>query len=173
MGILDKDGPLTREQAKANLLYEKSTGVFRWAVSKGNVTAGKIAGTNHSGYLTVSINKKQYFLHRLAWLIEYGKWPENFIDHINGDKKDNRLENLRDVCYSENNQNLHRAKSTNKSGFLGVAWHGKTRNWQASIRINGKCTHLGYFNCPQEAHRAYLDKRAEVRPISRPSINMG
>lgn len=151
------DNQVSVDELKASLDYDSETGCFKWKINKGNVKAGNIAGTKHyHGYLTININKKQYFSHRLAWVYFYGSWPDGFIDHINGIKTDNRIVNLRTVSYTGNNQNLRRSKKTNKSGLLGVSWHKKTKKWQASIRINGVCTSLGYFDDPNEAHEMYV-----------------
>jgi hypothetical protein len=83
-------------------------------------------------------------------LLTYGSWPVDQIDHINGNTKDNRLENLRDVSNRENLRNQKIPKN-NTSGTLGVSFDKRKQNYQASIKINGKRKHLGYFKNKEEA----------------------
>jgi len=92
---------------KDYLNYCPNTGNFTWLCDRGtNKVKNKIAGSIHSdGYLTIQINGKSYKAHRLAWHYHYNKWPSGQIDHINGIKNDNRIENLRDVTSSENSKN--------------------------------------------------------------------
>jgi hypothetical protein len=92
-----------------------------------------------------------YQAHRLAWFLFYGEWPIYEIDHINGDKTDNRIINLRDVPDRINAQNM----GIHRNGHLpGVSKVGK--KWRASIQIGKKQTHLGMFSTQEEAYRAYL-----------------
>ena len=108
--------------------------------------AGKRAFTAVSaqGYLHGTIFHKGYRAHRVAWAIFHGAWPSDFIDHINGDKKDNRILNLRDVERIENarNQRLHK---TNTSGVSGVSYRADRRLWRVRIRIDGKMRTIGMF----------------------------
>jgi hypothetical protein len=107
--------------------------------------AGKAAGAvNGEGYLFISIHYKRYSAHRIAWAIQTGDWPKNQIDHINGDRADNRIENLRDVTQSENGKNQRRNRF-NKSGRAGVCWHRRDGRWTANIRHDGRLIHLGNF----------------------------
>ena len=92
---------INSNELRALLTYDKDTGVFRRNTSSGGQEIGSIAGTiSKYGYIRIRIKNKAYFAHRLAWLYEYGVWPENEIDHINGEKSDNRLINLRKVRIS-------------------------------------------------------------------------
>ena len=141
---------------KAMLSYEPSTGVITWLVRPSrNVFAGSAAGhVGGNGYISITINKHRYKAHRLAWLLAYGAWPSGHIDHINGDKADNSITNLRDVTRRLNQQNQRRAMSTNLLGVLGVS---RSRGrFSASIRVDGKQCRIGTYDTPEEASAAYV-----------------
>jgi hypothetical protein len=108
----------------------------------------------HQGYWRIDVAKKQYFAHRLVWAFYHGVWPRFEIDHINGEKQDNRIENLRDVSRQTNKQNIRKA-NRNNNGLLGTHLYANGR-WKASINIDGVNTHLGYFDTTEIAHEAYL-----------------
>ena len=154
---------MTQDELKEILDYDPETGIFRWKVSKNqHAKIGEVAGTLHpSGYRYVKINEKPYPEHRLAWLYVYGKWPEDMIDHINGFKDDNRIENLREATRSENFCNRTKYNN-NTSGIKGVCWHKISKKWQARIRINNKNKHLGLFDSPEEAYEAYCKAAKEL-----------
>jgi HNH endonuclease len=109
--------------------------------------AGKktLTAIDFNGYAIFRFQRKTYCAHRVIWAYHYGEWPTGQIDHINHDRADNRLENLRDVTHAENAKN-QRIRSTNKSGFIGVSWFSQTKKWKSSIFSNGKTKHLGYFS---------------------------
>lgn len=151
---------LTAEQLKAVLDYDASTGVFVWKVRPSKaVKAGDVAGCTEKriGYITIGIAGRIYKSHRLAWLHMYGEWPKGLIDHINGDKADNRIANLRDVFADGNSQNVRKPNVRNKSGFMGVIWY--QNKWRASMSVNGKSKWLGDYSTPEEAHQVYLEAK--------------
>lgn len=153
---------LTQEYLKEIISYDKDSGLISWIkptskrARKGSYATGKDSG----GYLRVGINGVRYRIHRIVWLYVYGKWPEKLIDHINGVKTDNRIENLRDASCSMNIQNVRKARSDNKNGTLGVTNVGK--KWRAKININGECKHVGYFYTKELAHEAYLNAKRGI-----------
>lgn len=121
------------------------------------IKVGDKAGrTNSSGYIQISVGGRFYLAHRLVWLIFHGEIPDSDIDHINGDRKDNRIENLRIATRSENSQNQRRCRLDSKSGVIGVSWKSKNNKWRAQININGKVTHIGLFEDKEAAEKAYL-----------------
>ena len=111
------------------------------------------------GYACGRVFDKAYFAHRVIWAIVHNEWPEQ-IDHINGVKDDNRIENLRSVSNAENGKNKKR-QSNNASGVCGVYWHNRDSKWVAQIKFGGKKKHLGYFTDFDDAVAAR--KTAEVK----------
>ena len=135
---------LTQARLKEFLHYSPDTGVFTHIKPRGGIRVGDMAGRKCHGYLQISIDGKRYLAHRLAWLYIHGEFPPNCIDHVNRDRADNRIVNLRLATRGENqqNQSMH---SNNTSGYQGVCWHKKTGKWMARIKLNGKESYLGLF----------------------------
>lgn len=150
---------LTQEELKKLVHYEPDTGSFTWKVrSAYKVKVGDMAGgvDPHSGYRVIRINGKNYPAHRLAFLYITGSFPKQQVDHINRVRDDNRWVNLREVSPKENQMNRSIGKNNN-SEVMGVSWCRTTHKWIASITVNGKLKHLGYFS------KNDLDKATEVR----------
>lgn len=137
---------ITQEHLKKILTYDKNTGMFISSVNRGRrIKKGDLLGSmSQDGYLTIMIDSKSYKAHRLAWLYEYGSLREVQIDHINRNKADNRIENLRNVTQKENCRNRGKRKD-NKSGVTGVYRREKENYWVCGIRVDGKYYHLGCF----------------------------
>lgn len=112
------------------------------------------------GYHKGIIWRRYYRAHRVVWLLAYGDWPADQIDHINGVKSDNRLANLRDVNNATNGRNQKRS-SRNKSGVTGVFWDNRAQKWGACIMVNGRNKFLGSFTDKSEA--AKVRKCAEEK----------
>lgn len=145
----------TQRQLKQQLDYDPLTGAFTWKVSNSNrIKVGQIAGSigNH-GYLRISIDKKFYLSHRLAWLWMTGEFPPDQIDHINRVKTDNRWENLRAATNQQNQMNC--ISKDNTSGKKGVTWDKWKSKWKAQIRVNGVNHNLGFYNDIEDAAVAY------------------
>lgn len=138
----------------ALLSYDKNDGSFTWRCDSPRRKAGHNAGSVSHGYRTVSIGGKKHYLHRIAWLLSTGHWPDGEIDHINGRRDDNRLSNLRDVPKSWNGENKRTANRNNAVGIRGVTQNGS--RWMARITVNGQLQYLGTYDDPQSAHDAYL-----------------
>jgi citrate synthase len=111
---------LTQEYLKSILDYDLDTGIFTWKVSKANRTkVGDVAGWSYNGYREIEINNKAYKAHRLAWLYVYGEMPKNLVDHVDGNRSNNKISNLREATYQENSEN-YKTPKTNKSGVKNV-----------------------------------------------------
>jgi hypothetical protein len=147
------------------LRYEPELGVFFWRKSLKNGTkADDVAGgLDGDGYVVIRLSGRLWRANRLAWLVTHGEIPAGLdIDHINGDRSDDRITNLRAVTRSENNQNQRRARKDNKTGMLGVAFHKHSGLFNARIKLSGKSKSLGYFKTPEEAHAAYVQCKRET-----------
>lgn len=152
---------LTAERAKEAFDYNPETGELKWKVNSGTraragTKAGNIYGRK-TGYYQVSIDGDSFLVHRLVWLIHYGKMPTYDIDHINGNGLDNRIENLRDVPDVVNRQNC-RKRIDNQSGITGINWNKRAEKWMVQIGFLGKNKYQGCFSDIGEAIR----KRNEV-----------
>lgn len=141
------------------LSYDPDSGEFRWKKTLSvRAVAGKVAGClcKHSGYRSISVDRKIYMAHRLAWAFVYGEWPTLQIDHINRERSDNRIQNLRQATQRQNSANSGRRRN-NRSGFKGVSWAAHVGKWAAQCRRpdNGP-RHIGFFETPELAHQAYV-----------------
>lgn len=144
-------------------LFEYRDGVLLWRVKQksNSRNIGEPAGTKHpDGYCSVFVQRKQYLRHRLIWVMFNGFWPK-CLDHIDGDKGNDRIENLREATMSQNLGNT-KIRKNNKTGYKGVCLKvkGNYRRYCAQINVNGKVRNLGYFRDPIEAHEAY--KKAAI-----------
>ena len=149
------------DKFKEELHYDKLTGRFIWLKHKKSEKIGLHAEKEHpNGYWQIYVLGRNYLAHRLAWAFSSGSWPEKHIDHINEDKKDNRICNLRDVSHSINLANQKNPQRNNISGYRGVT--KRNDKFQAQIVINKKYTSIGYFNSAEEAHKAYLKFKGQI-----------
>lgn len=150
-----------RSCCKGLVSYNAETGAFFRA-------DGSRADFPHrpTGYSRVTIGGRRVLAHRAAWFLTHGDWPANEIDHVNSNRADNRLANLRLASRSENAQNARGARSSNmSSGLLGVHWNKAAQKWQAEIVIDGKSKHLGLFECKHKASEVYLSAKRELHPF--------
>jgi hypothetical protein len=154
---------LAQARLKELFSYDEETGIFRRKTTiTHNAKKGSIAGTLNKklGYVIISVDNNQYYLHRLVWLYVNGSFPSKQIDHINRDRSDNRICNLREVTSGQNKQNTN-LRIDNKSGAKGVFWYEPRKKWIAYIRLNGKRHSLGYhvnFNDAVLARKKAEDK---------------
>lgn len=158
----------TQEYIKEILHYDSETGVFTWKDRNNRYTKrlnGKQAGClRNDGYLTIGIKNKLILAHRLVFLYMEGNLPENFVDHIDGVRTNNKWSNLRHATKSENEQNIFNHRANNKLGIIGVCLNKKYGTYIAQIWINKKHIHIGNFETPQKAHEAYLQAKRQFHP---------
>lgn len=148
--------------------YDPESGTFTRRVKSGNARAGDRAreGVHPGGYRVISVGGNRYLAHRLAWLHVHGRWPRHEVDHIDGDKANNRLGNLREATRSENAQNVPWRRSQT-SRFPGVSWDASRGKWKAAIRIGpGERIYLGRFSREEDAAAAYLEARRRHQPFA-------
>ncbi len=143
---------MTQEELKQLLHYDPDTGDFTWRLTQGRKIAGDKAGSVNcgNGYRYIGVMYKVYLAHRLAWFYTYGLWPIGDIDHINHDKLDNHITNLRDVCKSMNSQNT-----------VGLGYTENANRYQALIQYDGASHYLGRYKTKEEAHNVYMKAKRE------------
>lgn len=151
---------LTAARLRELFHYDPDTGVFTRLV---RVNRYPTVGTlNTRGYRIIHIGSRNYRTARLAFLYMTGSWPEFEVDHIDGQKTNDKFSNLRDVTKSINAQNKHVARNDNSSGLLGAHKLEGGKAWTSSIRVCGKQVSIGKFKTAQEAHDAYVKMKRIV-----------
>lgn len=166
MKTSEKEKKLTHARLTEVLSYDPLSGNFvRRIYVWGPYQAGDKVGSKHSaGYLECTIDGERYYLHRLAWFYMHRQWPKGVIDHINRDKTDNRISNLRDVS-TQGNINNSPVKSTNKTGVKGVHVCKRSKKYIAQITVDYKCIHLGTFDTIEGAIEARRLAEARISEL--------
>ena len=151
---------MNQELLKTLIDYDKETGHMRWIRRLGGKTkvGDNVGNRHHTGYIHTSISGKRYLCHRLAWLYVYGEMPKGQIDHVNGKRDDNRIENLRETNSVGNNQNLRTSRG--KTGLLGVTFN--SGKYVSNIIANGERFYLGRFESKESAHEAYVTAKRKL-----------
>lgn len=139
------------------LSYDKETGIIVWTEGRFN---GCEAGTLLDGYMRIKFEGKNYRNHRVAWFMIHGEWPNGELDHINGDRADNRICNLREATKFQNQGNRKR-NSNSKSGIKGVIWNKRLQKWEVQIQCENKPRYLGLFHDIEEAAAVYAKAAKE------------
>ena len=114
----------------------------------------RIGSIDKYGYGVIQIRNKKYRTHRLIWLYHYGVWPTGPIDHINGIRSDNTIENLREATTQQNNFN-RKPRNGISSTYKGLSWHRRNKKWQVQYQLNGNMIYVGLYECEIEAAKAY------------------
>ncbi len=155
---------MDRETLIEYFRYDPDTGDFFHTKKRGNMRAGSKAGTiNKVGYCYITHDNKPVSAHRMAYLYVHGEIPDGCqIDHIDGNKSNNAISNLRAVPHSINMHNIRRPQSNNKTGALGVSTIPQSKKFKAAITVNGKHKHIGMYETVEEAHQAYLEVKRKV-----------
>jgi hypothetical protein len=155
---------ITADRVRQLVNYDSKTGVFTWNTKRRRCMPGAKAGCRmKNGYIIIRLDDVLHLAHRLAWFYTTEKWPAHQIDHINGDRSDNRIDNLREATNLENAHNRQKRK-TNKSGYTGV--RAENNRWLAEIKVNYKPIRLGLFDTPEEASKIYQEARKRYHPFS-------
>ena len=152
------------ESLRTLLAYDPETGIFTWKIANSRcVKVGQIAGARSTvGYWEVRWNGgRSQKAHRVAWLYVHGRWPNGYIDHINGDRGDNRIANLREATNAENVANAP-PRSDNTSGIKGVYWDRRRSRWAVRVRRRGYPDYHVSFGTLEEARLARLAKAQEI-----------
>ena len=145
---------ITQEELKKYFTYDEKTGKFYHKTNYGKGRIGQEAGTiNKKGYLIIGFGNQSYRAHKLAWLYVYGYLPELQIDHIDRNKLNNAISNLREVTNTENHHNMG-VQSNNKSGCSGVIFNKQNKKWRSYIKCDKKQIELGSFDTYENAIRA-------------------
>jgi len=150
----ENENSLTFDTANEIFVYDPDTGYITNKVRRSSTAyEGDRAGRIDSkGYLRIRVKDRTFRAHRLAWWLFYGEWPAYSIDHINRDRSDNRICNLRSASRVENQGNS-KLNSNNTSGYKGVTYDGK--RWRSYISIENKTKLLGVFDTKEQAAEAY------------------
>ena len=147
------------------LSYGPETGVLTWRCDKGPAKAGRRAGCSFwDGYRRVKIDGVTYQEHRLIWFYVHGRWPEQCLDHIDGNRANNALVNLREATHSQNSHN-YGFPSNNTSGQLRVTGNKRAGKWQAAIQREGRRKYIGLFASAEAAGAAYLAAKMVMHPF--------
>lgn len=147
--------------------YDKDTGIFTRKINVGKrAKAGDIiTNTNNNGYIVIVIDRQKYQGHRMAWLYVYGCLPK-YLDHKNGIRHDNRIENLRECTIAENNSNRS-TTAIGDSGHKGILWSYKYNSYVARLAVNKqrfqKTFTISKFPSKEEALQAAVNWLAELR----------
>lgn len=157
---------ITAELLKSLLDYDPKVGSLTWRSDgwgeRPHKAGERAERLGSRGYLRIPVRGKYIAAHRAAWAIATGALPNGQIDHVNGDKTDNRLSNLRDVDATTNSENKRAAYSNNRSGLLGASLDKKTGRYMARVYAGGKRHYVGQFDTPEEAHLAYVSAKREL-----------
>jgi hypothetical protein len=154
---------LLPSQKELTELFDYKDGQLFSKYSSTRRKVGSVVGVkNKSGYSQAKIKNKTFYVHRLIWQMLNGDLNGMDVDHVNGNKHDNRIENLRLVSRSENSQNLRIAKTNSKTKLLGTWFNKSSGKFAAQITKNGQAIYLGLFDTAEDAHAAYIDKKRKI-----------
>lgn len=150
---------LSAEYLRKVLFYDPDTGIFTWYPKRFRPNGGIAGHVQANGYVTIRIDDRPYYAHRLAWLYVHREWPLNLIDHKDRNPSNNRIENLRDATQSQNMANALK-QSNNRSGARGVCFDASRQLWLAYISKR----HIGRFATFEEALHARAEAEKHIHP---------
>jgi hypothetical protein len=166
---------ISQKEALELFEYNSFSGALCWKKTLDNrAPKGKQAGYINNGYIRIGINRKSYAAHRIIWLIIKGEWPKKQIDHIDGNRSNNKWGNLREATPYENLWNSKKHKN-NSSQYKGVYYHKRSHKWIARIRVHPKRIWIGSFSSALLASKAYEKEEKKYHksfvPIRRPEYD--
>ena len=149
-------------QAELLEIFDYCNGNLIFKENRRKSKAGQVAGyKDGKGYLQIRLNWDKYAIHRLIWLYHNGSFPKKLIDHIDGDKQNNKIENLREATYYENNVNSSK-QTNNTSGYKNVTWKKDKNKWQVKCNSFGKTHYGGYYDDLMDAAEQAVALRNKV-----------
>ena len=160
MPVTFKKPDISLEKVKSLLDYDPCTGVFTWKVTKRRMVKGAVAGfMTSTGYKRICILGHELKAHRLAWFYVYGCWPDGELDHINRNRIDNKISNLRNASRSVNS---HNRSCINKTGHLGIFYNKSKTKYTAGIGYNNVFYRFGTFENIEDAIAAYKEAESKM-----------
>ena len=152
---------LSIAEIQATWKYEKETGLFRWDIYGPKITKGAVTGSSNgkNSYVVLKTKSEKLYAHRVAFVMVFGRWPTHKVDHINGNKKDNRFCNLRESTQAQNLRNKA-VKGDSLTRVKGVTQDKRDGRFYAYIDVDGKRTSLGGFDTANLASLAR--RKAEI-----------
>lgn len=158
---MEKRNEITADRIREVSAYNQDRGLLiATEARQPYIEAGKALGyLRRDGYWYIGVDGRQYLAHRLIWLHVHGEWPKHVIDHIDGNKSNNRISNLRDVPRYVNQQNIRAPYISSSTNTLGVIWNKRDKRWYAVVTLNRKKRHIGMFTNKDDAVEAYLNAK--------------
>ena len=154
--------PLPSQDVLKEHFYYKDGKLFSKYFKSNRKIDAEVGIKNRYGYKSAKFQKNTFYVHRLIWCLLNGDLKGMDIDHINGIRDDNRIENLRLVTKTQNNRNLQTAKVNSKTQLLGASYKKSMKKYVAQITTNYKVMVIGYYDTALEAHEAYISKKREL-----------
>ena len=153
---------ITLEYINEYLTYDASTGNLYQRKKRPKIQVGALAGgLNRKGYRYIQLDGRKYPAHHIVWVIETGIFPKKQIDHIDGNKLNNKFSNLREVTNKQNTENRGKQRN-NKTGYKGVSFNNRLKKYVAQIQHNNQPIYIGIYATAYDAHLAYEAKAKEL-----------
>jgi hypothetical protein len=154
--------PLTLALVNEYLTYDPDTGKLYQRKKRPRIQVGSLAGcVRPKGYRYIELEGRKYPAHHIVWLLETGAAPIKSLDHIDGDKDNNKFSNLREVTTKQNSENRGKQRN-NKTGYKGVSFNSRLQKYVAQIQHNSQAIYIGLYPTAYEAHLAYENKAKEL-----------
>lgn len=142
--------------------YDPESGLFRWRKKRWRSAAGSVAGCRHvGGYIKIVVKQHRLLAHRMAWLYVHGVWPPEEIDHIDGNRANNAISNLRLASRAENQCNTGVPRN-NTTGHKGIKFDARRGMWSAEIQYRRTRKWLGHFKSAEDASASYQAAAREL-----------